>query len=98
MSDAEVRVQARVQATRVTKRFCRRCLRWHPPGFAQARNEIFVVGTKAVMLDYVLCSSCHARADHRDWYYARAVDRRRTSYNEEAVTKAFSADVRDGSS
>jgi hypothetical protein len=74
---------------RSPKRFCRRCLRWHPPNSAEVRGDLFDVDGRAVVLDYVLCDGCFGRADHKRWYLARAEARARLGYNEDAILRVF---------
>lgn len=89
MPDA-IRVQA---AKKPAKRFCRRCLRWHPPSKAEVRNEIFLVQERAVPMDYVLCAGCYQLADHTRWYDKRARARAALNYNENAILRNFAGEI-----
>jgi hypothetical protein len=83
----------RVQAVKNTKRFCRRCLRWHPKARADVRNEIFLVNERAVNMDYVLCTACYQLADHTRWYDKRARARAALGYNESAILRNFAGEI-----
>lgn len=60
------------------RRFCRRCLTWHPTSRASAREELVKLDGAMVLMDFVLCDPCAARSDHAKWYRARAMGRLRT--------------------
>lgn len=89
MPDA-IRVQA---VKKPAKRFCRRCLRWHPPAKAEVRNELFLVDGRVVPMDYVLCTTCYQSADHTRWYDKRARARAATGYNENAILRSFAGEI-----